>query len=68
MRGSSLLLVERHDDHSNILLRRLTGARHHAIVLSSRDIAAARGKATHVVAIFSTDAHAFTEGKDDKTS
>jgi hypothetical protein len=38
------------------------------IVLSSRDIAAAWGKATHVVAIFSTDAHAFTEGKDDKTS
>jgi hypothetical protein len=39
-----------------------------AIVLSSRDIAAAWRKATHVVAIFSTDAHAFTEGKDDKTS
>ena len=39
-----------------------------AIVLSSRDIAAAWGKATHVVAIFPTDAHAFTEGKDDKTS
>jgi hypothetical protein len=38
------------------------------IVLSSRDIAAAWGKATHVVAIFSTDAHAFTEGKDDKIS
>jgi hypothetical protein len=39
-----------------------------AIVLSTRDIAAAWGKATHVVAIFPTDAHAFTEGKDDKAS
>jgi hypothetical protein len=33
------------------------------VLISSRDIAAAWGKATHVVAIFSTDAHAFTEGR-----
>ena len=29
VRGSSLLLGERHDDHSNILLCQPTGARHH---------------------------------------
>jgi hypothetical protein len=39
-----------------------------SIVLGSRDIATTWGKAAHVVAIFSTNAHAFTEGKDDKAS